>query len=163
LLASLLTTASILVFLPLSHGAEQHTTLLAIVIVALLISSGAMAAMMSPYAAEVYPTNVRTTGSGLAAGGGSFGGLAGLGAVVAHLTPTLAVAAPLVAIPVALAVLVIAGAGHETRGRRLEETSGEEPGVLTMDAAVVAQPVATGPAAGSMDSWNLRWAVGSSL
>jgi MFS transporter, putative metabolite:H+ symporter len=99
---------------------------------------GMAAATMSPCAAEVYPTSVRTTGSGLAAGGGKFGGLAGQGAVVVHVTPTLAVAAPLVAIPVALAMLVLAGAGHETRGRQLEETSGEESDVLTMEAAVVA-------------------------
>jgi MFS transporter, putative metabolite:H+ symporter len=137
LLASLLTTGCVLAFLPLSHGAQEHTFVLSLVIVALLVSSSAMAATMSPYAAEVYPTSVRTTGSGLAAGGGKFGGLAGQGAVVAHLTPTLAVAAPLVAIPVALAMLVMGAAGHETRGRRLEETSGEESDVVTMEAAIV--------------------------
>jgi len=139
-LASSLATASILAFLPLAHGAEQHTTLLAIVIVGLLVSCGAMAATMSPYAAEVYPTAVRTTGSGLAAGGGKFGGLAGQGSVLAHVAPTLAVAAPLVAVPIALATLVLGVAGRETRGRRLEETSHES------DEAIEVLPLAAASA-----------------
>jgi MFS transporter, putative metabolite:H+ symporter len=124
-LAGFLTTVSLLAFLPLSHDAHQHTFLLATAIVALLVSSSAMASTLSPYSAEVYPTSVRATGSGLAAGSGKFGGLTGQGAVLAHLTPSLAIAAPLVAVPVALALTVLAVAGHETRGQRLEESSGE--------------------------------------
>ncbi len=125
LLASLLTGICLLAFLPLSNGAQSHTFLLALVIIGLLVSSGAMTATLSPYSAEVYPTGVRATGSGLAAGGGKFGGLAGQGAVLAHVAPTLSVAAPLVAVPVALALAVLAVTGRETRGRSLEDTSEE--------------------------------------
>jgi putative MFS transporter len=126
-LFSLLTTLSLLAFLPLASGAQQHTTVLMVVVVALLISSGGMTSTLLPYSAEVYPTTVRATGAGLAAGGGKFGGMFGLGAVLAHLTPTLAVAAPLVAAPVALATLVLGVNGIETRGRRLEDTSAFAP------------------------------------
>jgi putative MFS transporter len=84
-----------------------------------------MTATIGPYSAEVYPTSVRATGAGLAAGAGKFGGFLGQSAVVASLTPALALAAGLVAAPVALAAVTLALAGHETRGKGLEETSGE--------------------------------------
>lgn len=123
--AGCVTLVSLFALLPVASDARHHSILMAVVVGALLVSSAAMTSTLSLYTAEVYPTRVRGTGSGLAAGAGKFGGLAGQGAVLAHVTPALMVAAPLVAVPVALALVVVGIAGHETRGRRLEESSGE--------------------------------------
>ena len=43
--------------------------------VLLLVGSGGVIAMLSPYTAEVYPTQVRGTGSGFAAGTSKAGGI----------------------------------------------------------------------------------------
>jgi MFS transporter, putative metabolite:H+ symporter len=94
--------------------------LIALVVVILVFSSG-MTAVLSPYSSEVYPTRLRATGSGLAAGSGKFGGVLGQGATLAHVAPSLAVSGLLTAIPILLSVLVLAKVGLETRGRRLED------------------------------------------
>jgi len=123
-LFSLLTALSLLAFVPLAaNGAHKHVLVLTILVVALLVTSTGMSSALAPYSAEVYPTEVRARGAGLAAGSGKFGGMIGLGAVLAHLAPVLAVSAPLVAAPVALSSLVLGVKGIETRGRRLEDTS----------------------------------------
>jgi putative MFS transporter len=80
-----------------------------------------MTAMLSPYSPEVYPTRLRSTGSGVAAGSGKFGGILGQGATVAHLAPELAMSSLIVAAPVLLSVAILAAVGIETRGRRLED------------------------------------------
>ena len=126
-LFSLLTALALLAFVPLAAGAHQHTLLLTVFLVALLISSTGMTSTLSPYSAEVYPTKVRATGAGLAAGAGKLGGLVGIGDVLAHVTPTLALSALLVVAPVVLAMLALGAKGIETRGRRLEETSALTP------------------------------------
>jgi MFS transporter, putative metabolite:H+ symporter len=138
-LASFLTTLSVLAFLPFFSDAHHHAVLLAVVIVAWLVSANGMTSTLLAYSAEVFPTAVRATGSGVAAGGRKFGGMFGLGAVVGHFTPTLLLAAPLVAAPVALATVVLAGVVRETRWRRLEETSGE---ALNLTAELLTEPAA---------------------
>lgn len=90
----------------------------------LFAASGGVIAMLSPYTAEVYPTRLRGTGSGLSAGSSKLGGLLGGIASVAGLIGTAAgMAGPAVAvsIPMLLAGLFVATRGIETRGRRLEE------------------------------------------
>jgi putative MFS transporter len=95
-------------------------------------ATGGVMAMLSPYTAEVFPTRLRGTGSGLSAGstklGGLFGGVAtvtGMIAVANGLTrPVL-----LVSIPMAIAVVLVWRYGIETRGRRLEELAGVDPSV----------------------------------
>jgi putative MFS transporter len=101
--------------------ALHNSILLVGLTVAVLIFSSGMTSVLSPYSAEVYPTRLRATGSGLAAGSGKFGGMAGQGANIAHLAPGLGASGLIVAAPVLLAVLLLAGVGIETRGRRLEE------------------------------------------
>ena len=82
--------------------------------------------MLSPYTAEVYPTRLRGTGSGLSAGGSKLGGFVGaVGTVAGIITVSTGIIGPavLVSIPMALAALLVAMKGVETRGRRLEEIS----------------------------------------
>jgi len=94
------------------------------VLALLYVASGGVSAMLSPYTAEVYPTRFRGTGSGLSAGATKFGGLVGgIATVLGLITTATGFVRPaiMVSIPLAIAVILVAVAGIETRGRRLEE------------------------------------------
>jgi putative MFS transporter len=90
----------------------------------LYAATGGVIAMLSPYTAEVFPTRLRGTGSGVSAGSSKLGGLIGgiatvtglIGISTGMMRPAL-----LVSIPLLLAALLVAMYGIETRGRRLEE------------------------------------------
>jgi putative MFS transporter len=87
-------------------------------------ATGGVIAMLSPYTAEVYPTRFRGTGSGLSAGSSKLGGLvAGVGSVTGLLAVSGDLSGPaiVVSIPMAVAALLVAARGLETRGRRLED------------------------------------------
>jgi MFS transporter, putative metabolite:H+ symporter len=116
-----LTALSLVAMAVFAPYALHHNYVLVALVVALLVFSSGMTSVLSPYSAEVYPTRLRATGSGLAAGSGKFGGMAGQGAMLAHVAPSLAASAYIVAGPLLLSALVLAGVGIETRGRRLEE------------------------------------------
>jgi putative MFS transporter len=97
-----------------------------LVVMVLMAASTAVISMLSPYAAEVYPTMMRGTGSGFAAGTGKFGGMVGpplmglmLSAAGTPLVPIL-----VMGIPIGLAALLLVFTGVETRGRGLEQISG---------------------------------------
>lgn len=127
-LVGVLMGLALLGFLPFAGAAHQHTLLItALVIVALMAAAG-MSSTLSPYGAEVYPTSIRSTGSGIAAGAGKFGGLFGIAAVLAHVTPTIHTSALLVAIPVAAATVLLFAVGIETRGQRLDDVVSGEAG-----------------------------------
>lgn len=113
---------------------DEHTSRVAIVAMLGLLyaTTGGMIAMLSPYTAEVFPTALRGTGSGLSAGSSKLGGLLGaLATVTGILTISGGMAGPaiLVSLPVAAAAGLVAWRGRETRGKRLEEvgTHGELP------------------------------------
>jgi putative MFS transporter len=116
--------ASAVVFALLAPTAVTNRLVIIVVLSLIYTATGGVMAMLSPYTAEVFPTRLRGTGSGLSAGstklGGLFGGLAtvtGLIAVASGLMrPVL-----LVSIPMAVALILVWRFGIETRGRRLEE------------------------------------------
>lgn len=90
----------------------------------LYAATGGVIAMLSPYTAEVYPTRLRGTGSGVSAGSSKLGGLIGGIATVNGLIAAssgLSGPALLVSIPMAAAAILVAIYGIETRGRALEE------------------------------------------
>jgi putative MFS transporter len=87
----------------------------------------AVVAVLSVYSAEVYPTRVRSRGTGLAAGASKAGGVLIIALVAFGVaTPSIANTALIGAIPMAVATLAILLFGHETRSRRLEEITAEE-------------------------------------
>ena len=97
------------------------------VLALLYVASGGVSAMLSPYTAEVFPTRFRGTGSGVSAGATKLGGLVGgLATVTGLITTATGFTGPvvLVSIPLAIAAILVAIAGLETRGRRLEELAG---------------------------------------
>jgi putative MFS transporter len=124
ILFALASVASAVAFAAIGPDAGTSRVLMISVLSLIYATTGAVMAMLSPYTAEVFPTRLRGTGSGLSAGstklGGLFGGLAtltGAIAVAGGLTrPVL-----LVSIPMAVAAVLVWRYGIETRGRRLED------------------------------------------
>jgi len=90
----------------------------------LYAATGGVIAMLSPYTAEVFPTRLRGTGSGLSAGSSKLGGLLGaIGTVTGVISVSSGMLRPalLVSIPMAIAAIAVVARGLETRGRPLEE------------------------------------------
>jgi putative MFS transporter len=87
----------------------------------LLVSTSGVIAMLIPYAAEIYPVQLRGTGAGVIAASSKAGGILGAGLGVAGFFGNLALSALLIALPMIAAALLLQRAGIETRGRRLED------------------------------------------
>jgi MFS transporter, putative metabolite:H+ symporter len=124
ILFAVASVVSAVAFAAIAPDAGTSRLLMIVVLSLIYATTGGVMAMLSPYTAEVFPTRLRGTGSGLSAGstklGGLFGGVAtvtGILAVAGGLTrPVL-----LVSIPMAIAAALVWRYGLETRGRRLEE------------------------------------------
>ncbi|MBI2311677.1 MAG: MFS transporter [Betaproteobacteria bacterium] len=119
-----LTSAVMIGFAVLSPGlgslSQPAIVLLGMV---LMVSCTAVISMLSPYAAEVYPTPLRGTGSGIAAGSSKLGGMVGPPLMGLLLTTSGTPMIPILAmgIPIGFAALVLCYAGLETRGKGLEQ------------------------------------------
>ena len=86
-----------------------------------------MVAVLSAYCAEVYPTRIRSRGSGMTAGLTKAGGVMVIALVAgAFAAPSLAVTALLGAIPMALATIFALFFVFETRRRTLEDITAAE-------------------------------------
>jgi putative MFS transporter len=86
-------------------------------------------AVLSAYSTEIFPTRLRSRGSGLAAGISKAGGVGIIALVVFAVSPpSIAETALIGALPLALAALAIAFFGPETRNRQLEEITAEQLG-----------------------------------
>jgi MFS transporter, putative metabolite:H+ symporter len=116
-----LTMLSLLLFFVLDLAKVQSNAAMVIATALLLVSASGVIAMLIPYSAEIYPVQLRGTGSGLVAAGSKFGGILGALCGVFGLFSYFAASALLIAIPMAVAAIMLARSGVETRGRRLEE------------------------------------------
>ena len=106
--------------------AHNHALLLALLIVP-LSGTSLVGAIITVYASEVYPTRIRSRGTGLAAGVTKAGGVLIIALVVAATTtPSIALTAVIGAVPLLLGIAIFAWAGRETRTKRLEEISAAE-------------------------------------
>ena len=121
ILFAMLTVLTLLGFAVIGVELVNEPTLMAVLLVALLVSSSCVIAMLSPYTAEVFPVHIRSTASGWSAGCSKGAGVATLGLAVAGLTPGIAAAAIYAAVPTFLAAAAIAWKGIETRGMGLEK------------------------------------------
>jgi putative MFS transporter len=83
--------------------------------------------MLSPYAAEVFPTDLRATGGGLAAASSKVGGMVGPPLIGAAMGTAGGIFAPaiLAAVPIGLAAVALIFLGEETRQRGLEQITQE--------------------------------------
>lgn len=119
---AVLTAAVLGVFAVVGDGVGRHTTLLTGLVVLLLVAMWGVISVLAPYSAEVYPTRLRATGSGIVAGAAKLGGVLALGLSVAAIAPpSVAGSALFTLIPMVVAAAGLAAVGVETRGRRLDE------------------------------------------
>lgn len=105
---------------------HNHALLTALLVIP-LAGITLVAAIVTVYASEVYPTRIRSHGTGLAAGITKAGGVLIIAMVVAAAnTPSIVLTALIGAIPMAIGIAVFVLTGRETRQRRLEEISQSE-------------------------------------
>ena len=124
-LATALALVGFAVIDPGSRG--EPSVWLTPLMVLLLVSSGGVISMLSPYAAEVFPTHLRGTASGVAAGSSKLGGIVAPGtmAALASMEPGFTLIGFTFAVPLVISAAMVAFSGIETRGRHLEDTAGE--------------------------------------
>lgn len=106
----------------------DNPTVFSVLTVVLLVCLSGMIAMLSPYAADLYPTKLRASGGGVSAGSSKAGGVIGPFAIARIMTifPGLAIPAIAVALPLLLAATALFFNGMETSGERLEELQEKE-------------------------------------
>ena len=122
-----LTAASLFAFAAAGDAVAEDRTLLYALLVVPIWGLSSIVAVLAAYSAEVYPTRVRSRGSGLAAGASKAGGVLVIAFVVAAVAPpTITGTALIGAVPMALAALAALALGVETRNRRLEQITAQE-------------------------------------
>lgn len=126
ILLSSLTAASLFGFAAAGDAVVHSRWLLYVLLVVPIWGISAVVAVLSVYSSEIYPTRIRSRGTGFAAGASKAGGVASIALVVFGVaTPSIATIALIGAIPMALAVLLTLLYGVETRNRTLEDITME--------------------------------------
>jgi putative MFS transporter len=144
IIAATAVAAALTTFAVLGSSIAHNGLLLQAMIVLLLAGTGAMLAMLTPYSSEVFPTQIRARGTGLAGACARAGGFLGVGAVLLTITPaSLTGAALLGAIPTILAIAALWFYGVETRRRSLEEINADRQAKV---ASVSITPSRSSPA-----------------
>jgi len=115
-----LSVFALLLFLAIGLAGVRSVTLTSVGTVMLLVSISGVIATLIPYAAEIYPVHLRSSGAGLIAGSSKFGGILGAVFGVLGLFDHFTLSALLIAVPMALAGWMLARRGIETRGHGLE-------------------------------------------
>ncbi|HJQ19384.1 MAG TPA: MFS transporter [Gemmatimonadaceae bacterium] len=121
-----LTAASLFAFVVLGDAVVTNRALLVALLIMPIWGISSVVAVLSAYSAEIFPTALRSRGSGIAAGFSKAGGVLIIALVVAAVAPPSISATALIgAIPMTFAAIAIAIWGTETRNRRLEEIASE--------------------------------------
>ncbi|HVS91512.1 MAG TPA: MFS transporter [Mucilaginibacter sp.] len=124
---TLLTAASMTGFLFAGYSIIHHHVLLYALLIVPIWGISSVISILSAYAAEIYPTRVRSRGSGLVAGFSKFGGVLIIAMVVLAIAPpSIAATALIGAVPLVLAAAAIIFYGIETRKRQLEDITAEQ-------------------------------------
>ena len=107
--------------------ADHATTMLYVLLIVPIWGISSLTAVMIAYASEVYPTRVRSRGTGLAAGATKLGGVMILALVAAAIAaPSISRTALYGAIPLTLAIVALIVFGVETKKKQLERITAEE-------------------------------------
>jgi len=126
-LLTLITAASMLGFIFAGNSIIEHPVLLYILLIIPIWGISSLISVLSAYAAEIYPTSIRSRGSGVVAGFSKFGGVLVIALVVfAIAPPSIAVTSLIGAVPLIVAAIAITFFGVETRKRQLEEITEEQ-------------------------------------
>jgi putative MFS transporter len=127
ILLSSLTAAALFGFVVAGDAVVRNRALLYALLVVPIWGISSVIAVLSVYSSEIYPTRIRSRGTGFAAAASKAGGVAIIALVVFGIAaPSIATVALIGAIPMAAAVLLVFFFGVETRNRRLEEITADE-------------------------------------
>jgi putative MFS transporter len=92
----------------------------------LIIGTNGTIATLLPYATESFPLGVRGRATGMVAAGTKGGGLVAQALSITALVPPMGIAAVMTMVPTALALVLIARFGRETRGYDLRDLEATE-------------------------------------
>lgn len=133
-----LTALSLLGFVLLGDSVVTSRPLLYALLIMPIWGISSVVATLSAYSAEIFPTSLRSRGTGLAAGFSKAGGVLIIALVaMAVAPPSIAGTALIGAVPMVLAALGVGIFGTETRNRRLEEITAEQLGERPMVSAAI--------------------------
>ena len=122
-----LTAAAMFGFAIAGDAVVTNRALLYTLLVIPIWGINSVTAVLSVYSAEIYPTRVRSRGTGLAAGASKAGGVMIIALVTYGVAaPSLPATTLVGGIPMALAAVAVLLFGVETRNRRLEQITAEE-------------------------------------
>lgn len=145
---ALMTALSLVGFAWLGDSVVENRAVLKVLLITPIWGISSLTAVLVAYAAEVYPTDIRSRGTGLVAGATKLGGVAVLALVTARVAaPSIAVTALVGAVPLVLGMAALLRFGLETRQRHLEaiEADGAPRGrtgePVPLEAAAFAQEV----------------------
>jgi putative MFS transporter len=129
ILLSTLTGVAVLVFAVFGDSVVHNQVLLSFLLVIPLSGISSVAAVVTAYGAEIYPTRIRSRGAGLITGLTKAGGVVILAVVlVVTASPSLAVTALTGAIPLLVAILLFIRNAPDTHQRTLEDITSAEIG-----------------------------------
>jgi putative MFS transporter len=122
-----LTAAALFGFVIAGDAVVENRGLLYALLIVPIWGISSVVAVLSVYSAEIYPTRIRSRGTGFAAGASKAGGVAIIALVTFGIAaPSIATIALIGAIPMALAVVLMLAFGVETRKRSLEDITRDE-------------------------------------
>lgn len=127
ILLAALTAAALFGFVIAGNSVATNKPLLYGLLIVPIWGISSLTAATVAYASEVYPTRIRSRGTGLASAATRLGGLLIISTVLAAIAaPSISITALLGALPLTLAVLAIVVFGVETRKKQLERITAEE-------------------------------------
>jgi putative MFS transporter len=134
---SAVTAAALFGFVVAGASVAANRPLLYILLIAPVWGISSLVAVLAAYSAEVYPTRIRSRGTGLAAAASKAGGVLVIAFAAAAIAPPgISGTALAGAVPLLLGALAVVLFGIETRKRRLEEITAEELGVGLVPSVV---------------------------
>jgi MFS transporter, putative metabolite:H+ symporter len=127
-----LVSVTLLVFSVEGQSLVHNRSWLFLVLAGPIVGTATIAAVLAAYSSEIYPTRIRSRGSGMSAGVGKLGGVIVTTVLVAGATiPSIGTTALLGAIPLLLAIATFAFFGVEpqaqTAGESTEPTGDLQP------------------------------------
>jgi putative MFS transporter len=138
ILVTSLTALSLFGFVLAGNSVATNRFLLYTLLIMPIWGISSVVAVLSAYSAEIFPTRLRSRGSGLAAGVSKAAGVVIIALVtISVAAPSIADTALMGAVPMALAAAAVALFGPETRNRQLEEITAEQLGVPEAKVALV--------------------------
>jgi MFS transporter, putative metabolite:H+ symporter len=127
ILLTAITAAALFGFVVAGNAVVSHRALLYVLLVIPIWGINTVTAVLSVYSSEIYPTRIRSRGTGLAAAASKAGGVLIIALVVFGVAAPSIVGTTLIGgIPMALAAVAMLLFGLETKKRPLEEITAEE-------------------------------------